>query len=199
MASQFWLQALHSLRLLPLCASPQSGDAMLGFERPADRCWSASSWCPLIELDVRGAYARIVLTSTPARWRRASEAGEAEEPLFRRWPRRFAAQQLVDGADNKHKNSWNWSLIFAEQSHEAARARCMLWWRVLHDRWQSPMLRRRWQPEGSGWCSVCAARADRMLALGTTAHVFIECDEAQRVWHWLRDVWRALTDGGAAL
>ena len=99
--------------------------------------------------------------------------------------------------NNERKNSWNWSVIFAEQSHEAARARCMLWWRVLHDRWQSPMLRRRWQPEGSGWCSVCAAaRPDAMLALGTTAHVFIECDEAQRVWHWLRDVWRALTDGG---
>ena len=74
------------------------------------------------------------------------------------------------------------------------RARCMLWWRVLHDRWQCPVRRQRWQADVSGWCSACGWRSG--VARGTTAHVFVECDEAQRVWHWLRDVWRALTDGG---
>ena len=160
---------------------------MLSCERPTDHTWLHSSWQPLFELDVRGAYARLVLTSSPRSWRRVPNV----EPSYRRWPRYAALTTHQEGDNSNNDSTWSWSVIFAENAHEVARSRCMLWWRVLHDRWQSTERVQRWQADESGWCSVCSEGT-----LGTTAHVFLECAEALRVWHWLRDLWRKLTDGG---
>ena len=148
----------------------------VGFARPVDRTWQRPHWRPLLELDVRGAYACLVLTMLPKR-----------APHVRKNPRPFLEWEQQRAQDG----NWRWSVIFGEAAHEAARPCSMLWWRLLHHRWMSNERACRWMPGlQSAACSLCGE------ASGSTAHVFVECRDACAVWGWLCELWRRITDGG---
>ena len=135
----------------------------------------ASRWCPLLELDVRGAYACLTLTMLPKQWPHVRKGATP----YLEWPRRFPTD-----------DRWSWNEVFRAASCLASRARCLLWWRILHNRWNSNERARSWDPGETGLCPHGCG------VLGSTAHVFVECREAVAVWHWLACLWRRITDDG---
>lgn len=147
-----------------------------GFARPVDHTWQQLRWRALLRLDVRGAYASLVLAMLPKRFAHV----RANPRPYLAW-----AQQVEQAAN------WRWSVIFGEAAHEAAQPCAVLWWRLLHCRWTSNERACRWMPGlQSPACSLCGEQA------GSALHVFTECRVACAVWQWLRDVWRRITDGG---